>query len=330
MKLLLCSDVCLGADCTEKLSVALSQKWRKERANKFENLVDRAAMNNAEYIVLTGRLFGEDRVPESVIDELFSAVKEDEHIKVVSCLNKKEYGRIFYRNDVPDNMFLVCAESGSENNEQSDEVRIDDNVTIRTGNGRIELLLMGNEPIVLNEDENGIYRTTVHGDSIIVPCFEPVGFEDAVSNQFGYAVIEWSQDTIDDCQVIANRKYNFESAEIKILPVDTQGEILNKINKEVAKRQYDTFLRITLSGKSPFGMILNSDALAKKLCERMFFVEVYDNSVMDIDEADFENDISLRSEFVRLALHDDTLSESERNKIISCGWNALGGKEVSR
>ena len=43
----------------------------------------------------------------------------------------------------------------------------------------------------------------------------------------------------------------------------------------------------------------------------------------------FENDISLRSEFVRLALQDDSLSESERNRLISCGWNALIGKGVS-
>ena len=56
---------------------------------------------------------------------------------------------------------------------------------------------------------------------------------------------------------------------------------------------------------------------------------MYDNTVMDIDEETIENDISLRSEFVRLALQDDSLSESERNKIISCGWNALSGGEVS-
>ena len=50
---------------------------------------------------------------------------------------------------------------------------------------------------------------------------------------------------------------------------------------------------------------------------------------MDIDEESFETDISLRSEFVRLALQDGSLSESERSRLISLGWNALSGKEVS-
>ena len=91
----------------------------------------------------------------------------------------------------------------------------------------------------------------------------------------------------------------------------------------------DTFLRITLTGRSAFGLTMNSDALKSQLQNRVFYVEVYDNTVMDIDEESFETDISLRSEFVRLALQDGSLSESERNRLISLGWNALSGREVS-
>ena len=91
----------------------------------------------------------------------------------------------------------------------------------------------------------------------------------------------------------------------------------------------DTFLRVTLTGRSAFGLTMSSDALKSQLQNRIFFAEVYDNTVMDIDEKAFETDISLRSEFVRLALQDGSLSESERNRLISLGWNALSGREVS-
>ena len=84
-----------------------------------------------------------------------------------------------------------------------------------------------------------------------------------------------------------------------------------------------------LTGQSAFGLTINSDALKQHLQSKIFFVEVYDNTVMEIDEESFDTDISLRSEFVRLAMADETLSESERNRLISCGWNALTGKEVS-
>ena len=91
----------------------------------------------------------------------------------------------------------------------------------------------------------------------------------------------------------------------------------------------ETFLRVTLTGRSAFGLTMSSDALKSQLQNRIFFAEVYDNTVMDIDEKAFETDISLRSEFVRLALQDGSLSESERNRLISLGWNALSGREVS-
>ena len=53
------------------------------------------------------------------------------------------------------------------------------------------------------------------------------------------------------------------------------------------------------------------------------------NPLVSIDAEEFETDISLRSEFVRLALNDNTLSDAERSRLICRGWNALGGKAVS-
>jgi hypothetical protein len=50
---------------------------------------------------------------------------------------------------------------------------------------------------------------------------------------------------------------------------------------------------------------------------------------MEVDRNALENDISLQSEFVRLVLQDESLSETERSRLISCGWNALNGKEVA-
>jgi hypothetical protein len=78
-----------------------------------------------------------------------------------------------------------------------------------------------------------------------------------------------------------------------------------------------------------FGTVVNTFALERMLEQRVFSAEVFDHSMMDIDMTEFENDISLSSEFVRLAMQDDTLSESERNRMISYGWQALRGKEVS-
>ena len=142
-------------------------------------------------------------------------------------------------------------------------------------------------------------------------------------------MLEWVNENLIGCHKVANQKYVFRSVELKILPEDGEKDIIRKIQNTVSNMDVDTFLRVTISGRSAFGLTLDSSALKTQLQGRVFFAEVYDNSIMDIDEEAFENDISLRSEFVRLALQDDSLSESERSRLISCGWNALNGREVS-
>ena len=321
MKMLLCADIRSGAMCTENLDVKQSHKWQASRKEKLVNLIDEAAQNNVGYVLLFGRIFGQERIPESVIDGLFDAVKEDSHIQVLTFLNAEEFKRISYRNDVPDNLHLVNIDAGDS--------FLDENIASRLNKGSIELQLGDNDALFIKENGNGSYEIAGMSETCTIPSFEPLGFEDAQALSCGYGVLEWSEELIEKYELKPGQKYVFRSIELKILPEDDEKEILKKINIAVGKLPFDTFLRITLMGKSAFGLTINSDALKNQLQNRLFFVEVYDNSVMDIDEDAFKNDISLRSEFVRLALQDDSLSESERNRLISCGWNALSGKEVS-
>lgn len=321
MKILLCSDVRLGAVCTENLDVNLSHKWQAARTEKLAELIDQAAQNNAAYVALFGKMFGQDRVSESVIDALFGAVKEDSNIQVLAFLIADEFNRISYRNDVPENLHLICT--------QTADSYTDDNIALRIKKGVVELQLADNDPIFIKKESENRFVVSGMEDDQNIPSFEPVGFEDAEGLACGYGILDWAHEELGQYVITKNQKYAYRAIELKILPGDGQKEILRKINVAVKDIDIDTFLRIAIVGRSAFGLTLNGDALEAQLQNRIFFVEVYDNTIMDIDEEAFENDISLRSEFVRLALQDDSLSEAERNRLISCGWNALNGKEVS-
>ena len=321
MKILLCSDVRLGAVCTENLDVKLSHKWQAARTEKLADLIDQAAQNNAAYVALFGNMFGQDRVSESVIDALFRAVKEDGNIQVLAFLIADEFNRIAYRNDVPENLHLICT--------QTADSYTDDNIALRIDKGVVELQLADNDPIFIKKELESGFVVSGLKENQSIPSFEPVGFEDAEGLVCGYGILEWADEELGQYVITKNQKYAYKAIELKILPGDGQKEILRKINAAVKDVNIDTFLRIAIVGRSAFGLTLNGDALEAQLQNRIFFVEVYDNTIMDIDEEAFENDISLRSEFVRLALQDDSLSEAERNRLISCGWNALNGKEVS-
>ena len=319
MKMLFCSNVRIGAICTENLDIRLSHKWQKARNDKLKELIDKAARNNAGYVALFGQMFGQARVSESVIDGLFKTVKDDAGIQTLAFLNIDEYKRVSYRNDIPQNLHLFCL--------QRNDLYVDDCIALRINKGVIELEL--SEELIIYKNAEEKYVISGLPEEYTIPSFEPIGFEDAQNCDFGYGIMEWKEEELGQYTVRVDQVYAYQSIELKIMPEDDQKGILRKINNAVRDVDFNTFLRITITGRSAFGLMINGDALKKQLQNRIFFVEVYDNIVMDIDEEAFENDISLRSEFVKLALQDDSLSESERNRLISCGWNALNGREVS-
>ena len=321
MKMLLCSDVRLDVDCTENLEAELYAKWQEARKEKFADLVDKTLQNNAAYLALFGRMFGRERIPESVVDRLFQAVREESEIRVLAFLSVDEFDRIAYRSDIPENLNLFCP--------QKQDSFVDDNIALGMFDDRIELQLADNDTLFIRKNTEGWFVISGLPEDGIIPSFEPVGFEEAQGATFGYGMVEWADEEIERFSSKADQKYAFRTMELKIEPSDDQKEILRKISTAAKSLDYDTFLRVTLSGSSAFGLTINGDALKNQLQNRAFFVEVYDNTVMDINAEAFEGDISLRGEFVRLALQDDTLSEAERNRLISCGWNALNGKEVS-
>ena len=321
MKMLFCCDLRLGVICTENLDIKLSHKWQAARIEKLTDLIDIAAQNNAAYVAFFGRIFGRDRISESVIDGLFNAIKDDKDIQALAFLNAEEYKRVSYRNDIPENLHLLCM--------QTEDSYTDDNIALRIDRSVIELQLADNDSLTIRENEIGKFEIDGMPEIHTIPSFEPIGFEDVEGMVCGDGVLDWSDESLGQYIVTHNQKYGFRSIELKILPEDDEKEIVRKINNAVRKIDFDTFLRITITGQSAFGLTISGDGLKNQLQNRTFFVEVYDNTVMYIDEEAFENDISLRSEFVRLALQDDSLSESERNRLISCGWNALNGREVT-
>ena len=319
-KMLVCVDLRLGAVSTERLDMKQSHTWQAARNEKYADLIDKASQNNAAYVALWGRIFGQARVSEAVIDTLFQTVREEPSIVVLAFLNEGEYKRISYRSDIPENLHLI--------NVQAQDSYLDDHIALRVKDDTVELQLGDNEAIIVSRDVAGQYALNGMSGNNIIPSFEPTGFEDAQNAHCGYGILEWTEDQIGQFKVVRASKYAFKAVELKILPEDDEKEILRKINNMIRSIECDTFLRVTLTGRSAFGLTMSSDALKSQLQNRIFFAEVYDNTVMDIDEEAFETDISLRSEFVRLALQDGSLSESERNRLISLGWNALSGREV--
>jgi len=317
MKMLLCADALLAAMCAEDMDTGLMHKWQAARLDRLNELLSRAAQSGAAYVTLYGSLFGAGMVPERAIDRLFDAVLSENALTVIAVTGKEELKRVSYRRDIPENLIFVDSESG-------DSVRAGE-ITVSVKDGAVVLELSANDSLQMYTAPDG--RRVIEEQPI--PGFEPLGFEDALKGEFGCGVLEWTEEGLAGYSVLPGSAYAYKALEVCVNPGESGDEITEKICAAATDCGKNAFLRVTLTGVTSFGLIPDTDAIRQSLEQTVFCAAVYDNTSMDIDGKSLAADISLRSEFVRLALKDDSLSETERSRLISCGWNALSGKEVS-
>ena len=71
---------------------------------------------------------------------------------------------------------------------------------------------------------------------------------------------------------------------------------------------------------------LDKKLLEERFSERFYYFEIKDSSKLLTRAEDYMYDKSLRGEFIRLVLGDDSLDENEKEKIIHCALSALAGE----
>ena len=314
MKLFLCNNLRLGVSCAENLSIPLSHEWTEKRNDKFRELLDTADREGAHCAVLAGRLFGTPHVPESLADVLFDAVRIHEDLPVVAYVSEPECRRLTARGDMPANLHLITQEKEAVYTDGAAEIAAaEDGILFRASDMPEAFLIQD----VAGAFFDGAKR---------LPGFEPAGFEEAADGTYGYTVITTGNGGYT-AEPAGGARFTYKDAVIVNDPEDTAEDLAKKADSVLADADKNTFLRLTVRGTTAFGTLIDSEALKNHLLKTVFYAEVYDNTSMVVDRNALENDISLQSEFVRLALRDESLSETERSRLISCGWNALNGKE---
>ena len=58
-----------------------------------------------------------------------------------------------------------------------------------------------------------------------------------------------------------------------------------------------------------------------------YYEKVYDETSLLIKYSDYEKDVSLKGEFIRMVLNSD-LDEEKKSEVIRCGIQALIGEEI--
>ncbi len=333
-------DPLIGVIADVYLPTSQDHAWQRARITAFKNACKSAQEHKADCILISGRLFGEIYVTNAVIYEVLDVIRQT-NCKVVWMPDAVGQQYLERKDKLPKNFTLLTKQQTSST--------IDDVCIMRWSAGKnassgCNILISDMEGPV-NGDMLRILSKSVPELEYIVSneafyfragkTFTPnraikienSGFEDTGTS--GYYILGFTKGKLTEKEFIESKVYNFKTVGVAVENEDDQKSVLRKCMKATVGLADHDFVRIILTGKVGVEIFINTDEIRDTLKNRFFYLEVFNGCELELDEDTYAADISLKSEFIRMVMADDTLSENEKSRIIQCGWNALRGKELS-
>lgn len=154
-------------------------------------------------------------------------------------------------------------------------------------------------------------------------CLEGRGFDE--TGDKGFVQLEIIDNKIQRSFIsIAKRKLILQ--EIDITGLVDFSEILNEIKKQIQNIDSENLVKIVLTGEVSEDADVDIDLFSAQLLDYFFFLKIEDKTERKINYQKYQNEISLKGEFVR-TVESQNIDEQEKAKIIIVGLKALADKE---
>lgn len=308
MQLMVCGNVMVGDAGALNMPPQLLGVWQRDKVRALACAIERACERGAERVLVAGGLFSEGFIPQSLLELGMDALGQC-GLPVTYAPLLGEVADLEERVEVPVNVTVVRA----------DACEPVPGLRVLHGNAGVELGYTTGEGARLME----------------LPPLEPQGFDVGCTCGFYLFEVSGSDCGDDGAHVVpapefeACAVHSFRVLRVSMDGVATSREMLDKVRDTIEGVGDDVCLRLELRGKTPVQAYFNTDELATVLSRRFFYAEVANECGVDISMDELEGDVSLVAEFLRSVQADDSLSPTEKARIMRCGWNALNGKELA-
>lgn len=357
MRIIHCSDLHLDSKMEANLDKEKSKQRKNEILLSFQNMVNFANENDVKIIIIAGDLFDKNKVSLKAknivkdaiinnpnIDFIYLKGNHDEESFITEGIpenlklfngddwtsykyenivitgiefGKKDNYEIYESLMLNQNDFNIVVLHGQESNyaDQKDKAEIINLKELKNKN--IDYLALGHihKYKIDKLDNRGLYCYS--------GCLEGRGFDECGDK--GFVLLDIENNKLNS-EFIKNSKRNLEEIEIDISDTMTTTEVEAKIDEKIKNISRDNLIKIILTGKVNINSEKDINYLLKKYNEEFYFLKIYDKTTLKINYLDYENDASLKGEFIRMILNED-LPEEEKKEIIITGIRALSGEE---
>ena len=360
MKIIHCSDLHLDS----KMETNLDKEKARERKNEilitFERMVNYAKENEVKVIIIAGDLFDKKTITIKAKNTVKNAIISNPEIDFVYLKgNHDEAGFLDEDEELPQNLktfnsynwttyeyediTISGIEFGSvENYEiynslileknktnivvmhgQESEIDVKDKAEIinlkALKNKNIDYLALGHIHTYKKGklDNRGIYCYS--------GCLEGRGFDEC--GEKGFVLLELKNDKIKTKFIPFSSRTLYE-VNVDLTGITENKDIENKIKEELKDIPKTSLVKLVLGGEVEIGEQRDIEYLTKKFESDFYYLKIEDKPHFKIDYMKYQNDISLKGEFIRTVIEQKDLTEEEKSKIISTGIKALSGEDI--
>ena len=353
MKLIHCADLHLDSRMESNLSVEKARERNAEICATFTRMVRYGLEHGVKVLLISGDLFDTCRASSQMVQFVLDRIQDAGEMDVLYLRgNHDEAGDPFEGMTLPENLKffgpdwtgyryddVVISGVEPENWESFyEELNLnpwDTNIVMLHGQTSTQV---GREMICLPKLKGkGIHYLAlghIHsyqqgsldldGRWCYCGCLEGRGFDEL--GEKGFVLVDAEQGKVKS-EFVPFASRNLQEVKVDITGLTTVTQILTAMEQAGSGIPSSSLVKFTLTGTHTLDTQRDFKFLEKMLEPRYYFVKIKDESCLEIAREDYEHDISLKGEFIRMVLASDRPQE-EKEQIIRCGIQALLGQEV--
>lgn len=354
MKLIHCADLHLDSPMESNLSAEQARERKNEILATFARLVRLAQENRVAAILISGDLFDSRHITKRTERYVLDLIRRHQNVIFFYLAGNHDRGSALSElspEDRPDNLCLFdegwrsynfgeVVITGSENPDL-DTLKLNENVLNI-------LMLHGQESTERRSDKRDLirfqklknknidyialghlhtYRTAKLDERCTAcysGCMEGRGFDECGPK--GYVLLEVEGRRITHTFVPFARRELY-TVDCDITDCTTRLSLEERVSAAVEKIPSASMVKLVLLGNCPAEQSKDVEYLTSVLSQKFYFAKVCDETHLLICPEEYQNDISLKGEFVRRVMASE-LSDEEKERVLACGFRALCSEEV--
>lgn len=353
MKIIHTADVHLGSRMDSRFSKEIADERKAELRNTFKRLVEYAKENDVSVIMLCGDVFDSDRPFKKDKDFFYSIVTANPEIDFLYLKGNHDISD-YILEELPENLKFfsgqwttysygdvvicgteICPANSSSyysslilDKEKYNIVMLHGQISDSLSGGDINLKKLKNKNIDylalghIHKPSHG--QIDERGEYVYCGCLEGRGFDEP--GEHGFVLLNTKEDKHTHTFIpFAQRKIN--EIDIDITGCKSAYEAYTKVKNSAQLNKRDLY-RINLIGEINFDVDRLADDVERLLADSCYFVSIKDKTIRKIDISQYEKDLSIKGEFIRIVYNNTGLDNEEKMTIINCGLKALDGKEI--